>query len=730
MDEKTRRAGILWRPTWFLFVVCFASLYWEILLIRWLPSELPLLGYFKSLVILASFLGMGMGCLAYERFRVQPRVLISAFLLGVCLIAYTVWLGGDNLRSRGFGPASGILQQSGVTSAVIPQFTLEFVGQATGGTFVILIVFIAVTLLFMPLGSVVARLFDFLPPLWAYLINLLGSLLGTLVFVGFSFAGYSPLVWFFVGSVACLPLFILGSSSKTRFAIGLSTGTILSALVVLGISLMSSENVLWSPYQRISWVLRSGEVVDIEGKALRQILFGSVYVNHEYHQKMVRLDIGSTIEEKATYCAQVDHALRQTDTTVDSMQAFLRRYEAPYQFAPNPRRVLIIAAGNGNEAAAALRHGVKEIDAVEIDPGIIEIGRQYHPEHPYSSPYVNIVADDARGFVQRTKKRYDLIVMNAVDSHSQFATSAGLRLDSYIFVQEFFEQIRNLMTNDGLFVLEFSGYHWYKNPWCKERLQEMLWRAFGYSPRSNKDLLAGAGGPIFVIPRGTPPSPSEWNHSISISTDDWPQFFVQEHIIPIAYQQLIIAVLVLCAVFLFIFLPRGKRRPDLHFAFLGAAFMMLEIKSITELSLAFGATWLVSSMVIASILAAIGIANLAVWLRGTGSYRLGYGILFLGLVIVVLFPPKTFMLLGFEKRALIACFRVAIPVFGAALVFAQSFRRTLVPSTAFGWNLVGAMIGGLGEYLSLVFSVSALSYFIIFLYAASLITLRFTRFRE
>jgi spermidine synthase len=40
-----------------------------------------------------------------------------------------------------------------------------------------------------------------------------------------------------------------------------------------------------------------------------------------------------------------------------------------------------LGADTGNDVAAALRHGAEHIDAVELDPVILRLGKQYHPEH-------------------------------------------------------------------------------------------------------------------------------------------------------------------------------------------------------------------------------------------------------------------------------------------------------------------------------------------------------------
>jgi hypothetical protein len=64
----------------------------------------------------------------------------------------------------------------------------------------------------------------------------------------------------------------------------------------------------------------------------------------------------------------------------------------------------------GNDVAAARRHGASQVDAVEIDPEVIGLGRALHPEHPYSSPRVRVINDDARSFFAPADGQYDMIV--------------------------------------------------------------------------------------------------------------------------------------------------------------------------------------------------------------------------------------------------------------------------------------------------------------------------------
>ena len=72
-----------------------------------------------------------------------------------------------------------------------------------------------------------------------------------------------------------------------------------------------------------------------------------------------------------------------------------------------PKKILIVGSGTGNDTAAAIQSGVKSVDAVEIDPVIIELGKKYHPENPYQNKKVNVIQNDARNFIRHTNEKYD-----------------------------------------------------------------------------------------------------------------------------------------------------------------------------------------------------------------------------------------------------------------------------------------------------------------------------------
>src|SRR5262249_41360083 len=122
-------------------------------------------------------------------------------------------------------------------------------------------------------------------------------------------------------------------------------------------------------------------------------------------------------------------------------------YALPHLFnrdagRPPFKEALIIGAGSGNDLSRGLLFGAEHIDAVEIDPVIQRLGREDHPNKPYSDPRVNPVLDDGRNFLRSAPRKYDLVVYALVDSLVLQSSYSNIRLESYLFTRQAFEDIK------------------------------------------------------------------------------------------------------------------------------------------------------------------------------------------------------------------------------------------------------------------------------------------------
>src|SRR3954466_10128530 len=214
-----------------LFLTSFAILFVELMLIRWIPSNVKYIGFFSKFLLIASFLGIGLGILL-GRNGFNPRISPFAVLLAAVVIYVFNFQLNVQIQQEGelfFGLAE--------SSAVDQNFLI-----------LPLIVFLVVALLAtlaLPLGPLLKSM----PPLKAYAIDIIGSLAGIATFTTLSALGTNPVVWFTVGV-----LIVLGLELGRRLSIfSIANVVALGAVLLLVFQQTASHpSDIWSPYYRIN----------------------------------------------------------------------------------------------------------------------------------------------------------------------------------------------------------------------------------------------------------------------------------------------------------------------------------------------------------------------------------------------------------------------------------------------------------------------------------------------
>jgi hypothetical protein len=381
---------------------------------------------------------------------------------------------------------------------------------------------------------------------------------------------------------------------------------------------------------------------------------------------------------------------------------------------------------------------------VEIDPTIQKLGAQYNPDHPYSNSRVKVVINDGRNFLQNTNEHYDLIIFALPDSLTLTSSNTSLRLESFLLTQDAIAKARTRLTNNGILVL----YNFYRDDWLVQKLANMAGHAFNQEPFVSTYGGWGRAAVIMVGPRLTTLPPGKFGpyhensrpsgkrgeplrvigegyyplSSTTPATDDWPFLYLVDRSFPLLYiAGLGMVVLFALAGTLTLAPRRVLRRFNWHMFFLGVAFMLLEVKSLTTFSLLFGSTWLVNSLVFFAILSSVLLAvlvNSRLKIRRiTPFYLLLFGVL----VLNVLLPPEALLLGNPLVRYLLASVLAFTPVFLANIIFANSFRDSETADVAFASNLLGIMVGGGLEYFSMLIGYRMLLLFVIVFYACALL---------
>src|SRR5262245_11111632 len=712
-----------------LFIASVLVLFLELASIRWFPAHVLFLTFFTNVMLLASFLGISVGCLAAGR---RQNYIAWTPLLLVLALAAAHLIEWERQRGSAIEVGSAVSPQLvffGVESQ--PRDPSQFVIpiEAVSGALFILV---ALTLVGpgQQLGRALARLSN---RVVAYTVNIGGSLAGILLFTACSWWELGP-AWWFAG-VALMIAYLWRPRFRLAPAVlvAASAAIVLVAWIPVGRPTGGTRPTreFWSPYYRIQFAPASN----------------FISVNMIGHQQM---------------SSHEDH---------------VPAYALPHLFNRDAGRkpfaqVLVIGAGSGNDVSRALQWGATRVDAVEIDPAIYRLGESNHPDHPYDDGRVVVHLDDGRNYLRSTNKQYDLIIYALVDSLVLHSSYSNIRLESYLFTNEAFADIRKRLRPGGMFVM----YNYFRQGWIVARLQAMLEETFGsgnpivfnlptrstVTPDDDMAdaftmMFAGGTGPIkeafskhqkFWVradrangesaPNGFELSDadarSQWAASahadnqqwmafepktvvpppsvLRLPTDAWPFLYLRSPMIPALSLRGMAVMGTLGALLILPFFPRSATtfdgRQDRGFGFLvrmfclGAGFMLIETKAVVQMALLFGSTWMVNSIVFCSVLVMILLANLfvlAVRPRSVTPFYIGLAI---SLVASAVVPLDAFLGLSRGLQIAGSCTLAFLPVVFAGVVFAISFSHAADADRAFGANVAGAMVGGLAEYSSML----------------------------
>jgi Spermine/spermidine synthase domain len=743
--NESRVSASTFRDGFELFLISALILFLELAGIRWFPAHALYLTFFTNVVLLACFLGMSVGCLAANRRRSYlawtPVFLIiamaSAHIVEITSGSFVKWDEGRTLPQ--------------VVFFGVAYHTPDFLRYPIPVEVLCGFFFICIALALIGPGQELGRALNRRPNrVQAYTINISGSIAGIVLFAACSWLQLSPLWWF--GLVALGLAYFYFVSPRSRFRSRLSIlAPVMGLLLLLVVGVASYTLIhndfqgqrearqIWSPYYRIDF-----KPYDL-----------SLSVNLIFHQAMV-----SRNDKYPAYA--LPHILNR-----DAGR-------------PPFKNVMIIGAGSGNDVSRALQWGAEHIDAVEIDPAIFRIGAQYHPDHPYQDSRVEVHNDDGRNFLRATDRKYDLIIYALVDSLVLHSGYSNIRLESYLFTRQTFDDVKRHLKPDGTFVV----YNYFRQGWLISRLQNSLDEVFGAGNplvltlpyrktiepdentagdftvffAGNTDALRNAfkQRPEYLLRDDQPPTPnspngfqqsgreeqvryakasdaeqqdSHWQKfglatvvqpegGIRPATDDWPFFYLRKPMMPELSLRGILIMAGLALLLIFLFVPRrrkdaeadlpvraeidARRSLNLQIFFLGAGFMLIETKAVVTMALLFGSTWVVNSVVFFAVLVMILIANL--WtLKAKVSHLWPYYVgLLVTLVLNTIIPLDFFLGMNRSVQVIGSCLLVFAPVLFAGVIFAASFKRTAEPDRAFGFNIAGAMLGGLAENSSML----------------------------
>lgn len=644
-------------------------LFVQLALIRWSGENLIHLSYFMNLILLASFLGIGLGFLRSGR-----KTDLGRFVpIGLLVLVGFITLFPATVEAS----STDLIYFTEVRPSGFPAWvTLP-------------LVFIVVAITMTMFGEITGRAFREFGALDAYRWDIIGSIAGTLAFTFISFLRAPSWIWPLVTAAILWLLYGVSLPWISRIAMVLVIGALVWESMGAGVS--------WSPYYKVH--------TSIENVGTAQE-FTHIQVNGVPHQNV--MDVKERLKAEPVYGRPYERAIH------DPLN-----------------NVLVIGAGTGTDVALALARGAKHVDAVEIDPRIQQIGVQVNPNHPYQDPRVDVHINDGRAFLSSTDHKYDLILFALPDSLTLVSGAGQLRLESYLFTQQSIQAAYDHLTDDGVFAM-YNYYRepWLVNR-LAGTVETVFGHApcldTFTAVQSLAAITVGKNAGNAVCAEGATWIRSDIDASaIPLPVqDDRPFLYLKDRTIPPLYLVVLGLIILVSAVGVRIFGGRFRQMAgytDLFF--MGMAFLLLETRSVTTFALLFGTTWLVNALVFTGVLLAVLLA-IEVTQRFKALPRpLIITGLFASLLLAFLVPNSALLGLAVPMRLITASVIAFLPIFFANLLFTSRFKNAASTTSAFAANLFGAMIGGCLEYLSLVLgyqwliAVAAVIYLIAVLFGA------------
>ena len=636
-----------------LILLSFLMLFVELGLIRWSGAYVVYLAFFTNFVLLASFLGVGVGFL---RARAQGDLFrhVPVLLLALVLFLAVFPVEGGRVAGR-------------------LQFVGAFGWPALPKWLSLGVVFLLAFLVMAAIAEGVGRTFVRFEPLEAYRWDIVGSILGIAAFSVLSFLEASPLVW----GVIAAAIFV-GLAGRGR---GTQLVPLAAALVVLGL-LSFAPNTRWSPYYRVTT-----RAVSEDGSV-------AISVNGRPHQRIMPL---SFLEATQTfrfepYRHAPDNPL--TDVLI---------------IGSGSGNDVAIALSRGAKHIDAV-----EIDPLLYrlgrdlhpdhpyqDPRVsvhVEDGRSFlHDTEQRYDLVLYAIPDSLTVLAGQSSLRLEsyLLTREAMQEVRDHLKPDGVISMYHYYLPVVVDRYADALTRV------------FGEPPCLELTT-------GAGPRPRTVLTASMRpGDLTCHARWSRPS----ELPAPVTDDHPFAYLVGHGIPNFYLVTLLAIVLGSLAAVRLAAGPFGPMRPYVDLFFMGAAFLLLETSNVVRFALLFGTTWFVNALVFAGILLSVYLAIEVARRVRFRRPALLYAPLFAALVLAWAVPLGSLLDLGFVSRFVAAVALGFTPVFIANLVFADRFRDVGSSGVAFGTNLLGAIVGGVLEYGALVIGYRALLIVVAALYA-------------
>ncbi len=399
-QEKRLPGKFLDRPVFYILLLAFglsgfASLAYEVL---WARMMMPVFGIhvYSFALLLATFLfGIATGSLIFSRFLENRKRPVFMF----ALVELFIGVGG-------------------VLSVIIFNYLGVF-GNQFGGYLVMLMPTVFMGMSFPLVSELLGRDIGILGKTIGsvYSVNTIGAIAGTFV-AGFLLLGFlgiqtSVLLIAVMNFALCLAILMVCKEVKMGLKV---------SLVIVSVAIILATPVINHRFSRN--------------------VFGGSGENLLYYEEGVSTTVSVGEMGGSLYMKINGKTLGSTAAIDSKVQSFSTHL--PLLFHEDPEEVLLIGLGTGMSAGVVTLYPVKTIDVAEISPEVVESSELFS-EFNYNlskNPRYNLIVDDARNYLLKMDKKYDIITAEPMDPY--IAGSGNL------FTREYFELVKKRLNRGGV----------------------------------------------------------------------------------------------------------------------------------------------------------------------------------------------------------------------------------------------------------------------------------------
>lgn len=321
-----------------------------------------------------------------------------------------------------------------------------------------------------------------------YAVDLIGAALGCILVVWLFTLLDGPSLMVAIGALAAVGAFLLARDAQSRRGAAIAAGVAL----VLGSSAFVNGYLhsQGRPLLRVIWA--KGEADPQHGYE-RWNAFSRVTVDTFVEGPAAPKGVGLSPTMPETLRAEekvmlIDSnaATGLTRYTGDPDETDFLRYDVSNlaHHALDGADVVVVGVGGGRDVLSALEFDQRSVTGVEINSNILDITNGVYGDftgHLDRDPRVRFVADEARSYLARTDRRFDLIQISLIDTWAASSAGAYALSENSLYTTQAWDLFLDRLDPEGM----LSVSRWYSIPGRAEPLE--AYRAVGLAAQVLRD---------------------------------------------------------------------------------------------------------------------------------------------------------------------------------------------------------------------------------------------------